>query len=86
MRVCKVVVFLDGPPAVTFKGFVAPGARICDMVHDGTIILLDGKQEEVTEIKYETMESGRHKGRLITFLADDYPAKIELGIYCVRKA
>ena len=86
MRVCKVVVFLDGPPAVTFKGFVAPGARICDMVHDSTIILLDGENEGMTEIKYATMEVGPHRGRLIAFLAVDYPAKIELGIYCIRKA
>jgi hypothetical protein len=82
MKVCKVVVFIDGHGDVTFKGFVPPGGRICDRVHDGTIILIDGEPEGVTEITYGDMPSGR----LIAFLSNKIQAKFEMGIYCIRNA
>ena len=85
MRVCKVVVFMEYNKPAKIKSYIHPGGRICDMVHGGTIILLDGENEGATEIRYETMETGPHRGRLIAFLADDYPAKIKMGIYCVRE-
>lgn len=81
MRVCRVDIYLDGKQ-ITFKRLIPPGGKICENVHDGTVILINGEPEGMLEITYDSMPSGK----LIAFLAASVEANLELGIYCIRNA
>ncbi len=83
MKVCSVVVFRDGT-SKTFKncGYIHPGGRICGGVHDGTMILIDERQEKIGELTYTAMESGL----LIAHLPKEIEARFKMGNYCIRNA
>ena len=80
MRVCRVVVYIDGGKII-LRTFTPPGGKICENIHDGSHIVIEEKSEGFDEIKNVTMDNGR----LVAYLPHAIKPKHTMGNYCVRK-